>query len=649
MKTVKSSTSKAIKKENYLIFCNFESIFLNNKHIVTCYSIYLHSDNISIVRSINNITIKNILNESDKLIKDFLLNCFNISNSKTNCIFYFHDLNKSDSIFLVNYCCKNTEYKIDALIRDQTYYEIKINKNESEINFRDSYLLFPKPLEIFAETFNIHNKTDSEYNTSIENYSNDIFINRLISCCLNNSITLASAFHTYKKTISNHFNIDISDYLTLTSLALKIYRNKYYDYRIQKSSGEIDSFIRRTYKGGITDVYKPKLTNGYHYDVNALYPSVMINSKMPVNTGKYGDASKLNNFNINNFFGFIEVEVYCPDMYIPFLTIQDKDKGLISPVGSWKDIYFSEEIKYAITLGYKFKYLKYYSFDSEIIFHDYVKDLYNLRLKNKDNALNKIVKLLLNSLYGRFGMKNDYHKCIFINKNDNDKFLDHIKKYTIKSINTIEHMKVINYIGITDLEDIYNLYNNNCIDEDTYNILIKKNESKDDLNNAVQIASAITAYARINMHKYKVIYQKNLYYSDTDSLFLDCKIDSKYISKDILGALKFEGEINNGLFLAPKFYYYKNKDVEIKKIKGINSKSISEKDFLTLYNNNKLKLNSIRNFLRNFKNYTVEKKNVSIIIKAKLKKRIKLYNENNIWTNTKPIKIKNNILENHFD
>lgn len=46
-------------------------------------------------------------------------------------------------------------------------------------------------------------------------------------------------------------------------------------------------------------------------------------------------------------------------------------------------------------------------------------DMYNLRLLYpKSNPMNLIAKLLMNSLYGRFGMKPDRDECFFVDNND---------------------------------------------------------------------------------------------------------------------------------------------------------------------------------------------------------------------------------------
>jgi len=55
--------------------------------------------------------------------------------------------------------------------------------------------------------------------------------------------------------------------------------------------------------------------------------------------------------------------------------------------------------------GYKFKILRGYTFKQDIIFADYVKFLYEMKVHSEKNSPDYIIaKLLLNSLYGRIGM-----------------------------------------------------------------------------------------------------------------------------------------------------------------------------------------------------------------------------------------------------
>lgn len=72
---------------------------------------------------------------------------------------------------------------------------------------------------------------------------------------------------------------------TVTSLALTIFRYKFYDdvkYPINIPTASMDAFLRDGYYGGHSDVYKPRIKNGYYYDYNSLYPFAMKKFPMPI-------------------------------------------------------------------------------------------------------------------------------------------------------------------------------------------------------------------------------------------------------------------------------------------------------------------------------------------------------------------------------
>jgi hypothetical protein len=77
----------------------------------------------------------------------------------------------------------------------------------------------------------------------------------------------------------------------------------------------------------------------------------------------------------------------------------------------------------------------------------------------------------------------------------------------------------------------------------------------------VGIAAAVTAYARIEMLELKMLLIKlgiKLYYTDTDSIFVDKELPSYLVGTD-LGQLKDElkgGYINKAYFLGIKKYGY---------------------------------------------------------------------------------------------
>lgn len=164
-------------------------------------------------------------------------------------------------------------------------------------------------------------------------------------------------------------------------------------------------------------------------------------------------------------------------------------------------MYYSEEIYNAMKIGYKFEFLRGYLFDKEYIFNDYITDLYQIK-KSHDNSdpMYLISKLLMNSLYGRFGMNFIMNEHKIIDDNDLYDFIDN---------NTIS--------------ELIQLDNNNIlisfINENKINNEILSNTSTHNIS--ISIASAIYANARIYRSKFKNNFNFNLFYTDTESIYID--------------------------------------------------------------------------------------------------------------------------------
>lgn len=142
---------------------------------------------------------------------------------------------------------------------------------------------------------------------------------------------------------------------------------------IPQISGQIEKDIRMSYTGGACDMYIPSNEEGidlFAYDVNSLYPSVMLNSLMPIGHPTYfeGDIRAVD----QNAFGFFFCEITAPDnLEHPILQTHVKTNNGIrtmAPLGSWTGMIFSNEMDNAVKLGYKFQILWGYSFKSDYIF-----------------------------------------------------------------------------------------------------------------------------------------------------------------------------------------------------------------------------------------------------------------------------------------
>jgi DNA polymerase type B, organellar and viral len=495
---------------------------------------------------------------------------------------YIHNMAKFDIIFLLKHLVKLGDVK--PIIHNGRIISINLNFGkdlEYRLQFKDSYLILLASLAKFTKGFGVEtqksvfpflfvnednlnyigkvpNFTDfggkiklSEYNEYTSNFNNDWNLNKeAIKYCIIDCISLYQVVFKFNELIFNLFGKNIHHYPTLPSLAFAIFRSNFMkNENIPQLSGKIAKDIRQGYTGGSVDVFIPVSKPGIKikcYDVNSLYPFIMKTKKMPVGIPLYfeGDITKV------EAFGFFYCKIIAPDnIKHPILQTHVRTNNgtrTISPIGTWYDMIFSEEMKNAINYGYKFEILWGYTFKQECVFEGYVNLLYSLRLEYpKSNPLNYIAKILMNSLYGRFGMDDNFANINIIHK---DYYADFENKFFD---NIIDKIDLENYILVR-----YNS-NENIEDLENHNV-------------SISIAAAVTAYARIHMSQFKNNPKINLYYTDTDSIYTDSDIDESLISDKILGKLKLEHICDKTIFLTPKVYCLKLDSGEIiYKAKGL--------------------------------------------------------------------------------
>lgn len=188
----------------------------------------------------------------------------------------------------------------------------------------------------------------------------------------------------------------------------------------------------------------------------------------------------------------------------------------VAALGVWYDYIFSEEMYNAMKFGYKFENLKGFLFDN-IIFEKFVDNLYSLKQTHtKEDPMYLISKLLMNSLYGKFGMTETLPTHNVMSKDEFFKFVD-THKYIIN-----DHTEYGDKFLVSYFEKSKNL--SNIINSD--NAI---------LNISIAIAAAITAIARIEMSQFKNNSNLKLLYTDTDSIVIDGELNEEFISSSILG------------------------------------------------------------------------------------------------------------------
>ena len=309
---------------------------------------------------------------------------------------------------------------------------------------------------------------------------------------------------------------------------------------------QLDSFIRRSYFGGI--VYKnSELVDtlegdiyGLVYDVNSLYPSVMRARLLPYGlplsfNGDY-NKSDINKKEYPLYFQEIRVKKFhIKHGFIPNVQIRNSQNfnGTVY-VKSNKYIDFDGNEKYEecnfvfsnIQLEYFLKsydvegldYIRGIAFKGSYGIFDRYIDTFMEMKKNGKGAVRATAKLFLNSLYGKFGM------------------------------NPIKEEKIIDY------------------QENTFSTISTDNDGNklDYLDKGVFIAMAsfITSYAReVLLTSIEKVYDRFLY-CDTDSIHITgYEIPNITIHNKNLGAWKLEGKFTKAKYIGAKRYaeYIDNK------------------------------------------------------------------------------------------
>lgn len=597
---------------------------------------------------LNNIKKENIIEKEQKLIKeyiDFLLNLnykYNL-NKKTKFYIYFHNLGGFDGIFISNYISKNLKEfyikKNKILIRNSRIYKI----NFSNITFLDSYHIIPMSLDKISNIILKEKKIDFKKinDITINEINKKIFEKEINNYLYKDIELLYKIVIKIFKIIFNKFNINIYNHTTISSLAFKIYIEKYNKNDIcWNNDFNTYNYIKESYHGGITNVFKPIGKNIYGYDINSLYPSVMKDEYMPVGEPKW--VKKPKKINIKNFFGFIRLKIKVKEnQYIPPIITKNKGK-LILFTGEKIITIFSEELKFALEEK-RCEIIEIYSaveFNKKIIFKEYVDDIYNYRIKSKNEAENLLFKLILNSLYGRFGMKLDFLHTLILSEKELNILEDN--KIKIKSYITNEFE---DYVMI-NIESNKNTLSKFIKNKEVDKIIKTPLKKISRLRVSIQISAAITAYSRIKL--LKNIYdigENNIYYCDTDSIFTDKKIDNKLISEKI-GDFKIEHEKSECIFISPKTYIIKNKSEKIK-FKGLpleEKKKLNWEWFKNIYEKidekkeTTFKLNiPIKKNIKDLIISYIENKKYSIY--WNFDKRKKIF-KNKKWIDTKPINLK---------
>lgn len=571
----------------------------------------------------------NFESRSNKILFEFLSKLeLTVKKNPSLRTVYFHNLSRFDGIIILRYYTVMGEpYKLKTLMRNHRLYELKVYKNgKLLLRFRDSCILLPGSLKSLGETLCPELGSKGSIKHSELSVSN-LMVHRedVIRYLRQDILLLGGVMLKAQKIYWDLYRVDIEDVMTLSSLSLKIFRKKYFDdseFQIHLPTRNQDTFVRRSYYGGHADVFKPYGENLYYYDVNSLYPFIMKEYPMPC--GQPVWKNNLESVELDSLFGFIEACVVCPPNIVrPFLPYKDKAGTLLFPTGKFVGVYYSEELKFARSIGYNIIPLRGYLYEKkESPFKGFVSELYERRQEAKkagNEAMSYVYKILMNSLYGRFGINPESTVTEICNP---ERYEELLMKDNFQSAEMLtDHYYIVNYIT------------NNCKTDDT--------EWKAPKMSAVHLSAAITACARIHMYPY--ISRDDCYYTDTDSVVLGSQLPDDIISSEKIGMFKLEYQVLRGIFLAPKSYLLDiEEDRHIIKHKGPAKDLVTSEWFQRQLADLSLneQISTSANFRIDWKELKIIKKDILINLGLpKSTKRENVYDKNNVWIDTRPVEV----------
>lgn len=447
-----------------------------------------------------------------------------------------------DWISLVDWSHKNGMLDtMQYIASDSRGIGVNIKIGKHTIRLRDLFALIPGSLAGLSKTFNVEHAKIGIHELPESLYCRD---RELFDDYLKHD-TLAVQeivyrFHAW--IIENHGNIGELP-MTIASLAMRLFRSSMNDNIMTTWNEKLKVLERSAYRGGRVSCFETGQHNVRIDDINSLYPSVMHDAIVP--------ASYRGGF-VTEYSGKLGVYTGSFEQtnrnYPPLLYDSETNDFSYSGSGT----FMTPEIDELVSRGGIFKCSTGYVYhDTQNLFQTFISNWWSVRQKaieNNDTASAFISKILMNSLYGKFGQKETSTSCKLLTSEQQKNMLKRGTPFSSHGD--------------------YSLVETPTHSEHTF----------------VGIAACITSYARVQLYRLMcdvVDHGGRVVYVDTDSVHYVAE-DSLELSKN-LGGLK-EEYVGNVVYLGRKLYAKENGEIKAKGIGRLNRSSLSFHDFKNLQN-----------------------------------------------------------------
>lgn len=434
--------------------------------------------------------------------------------------FFAHAGGTSDFLFFLEWIQRHDQYQVSIRYSSSAAVHVEFQRGKDKWVFVDSFFLLRTSLRKIAKFVNME-KGGAEGSTSIFETQNETELREY------NALDCEILYVALQQFADFLYSIGGELRPTMASCALALFRRKYLrtDIRTHKAA---NNTLRQAYIASRVEVFRKQGEELWQYDINSSFPYSMTrpapgNLRMVTTRVPPGE---------NEMF-FADATIEVPDTHIPPLPYRTAGK-VYFPTGTWRSWFSGVDFREAEKHGRIVKVHQAWIYEPRLDMAGYVEDIYERRRVAAEGSFEKeVYKLLMNSLYGKFGEQTEKTSMI-VNPRSR---------------------KILDQPGAAEIMPG----------------VIMITEERDIAHEHVPFAAHITANSRRLISDY-LRYSKDPFYADTDCIVTE---DATLPTSDRLGALKLEARIARGEFFAPKFYQLEVYDKAGEKTTKVKAKGFS--------------------------------------------------------------------------
>lgn len=437
---------------------------------------------------------------------------------------------------------------------DDNPFILEFSKGEGKYNKKIVILsttnFYQTSLKNLGKTFGIE-KMDAAYNATLED---------AIPYCRRDVEIIRYAMEGFFTFIAENGLGTFSK--TLAGQSFNAYRARFMAHDIAVHCDELALELERdSYAGGRTECFRlGPIPEPLHYlDVNSMYPYVMLENRYPVKliTAREGGSVRKLQWYLDQ--GFLLCARVTLDTQRNCYPLKHKGK-LIFPVGRFSCSLATPELMLAIQHDDIVSVEGYSVYHAENIFEDFVSFFYEKRLEAKaagDSVLDYLYKIMLNSLYGKFGQKSFEWEEVGTAPSDvvDIRYIYDADRGTYKTVKIIGGLILENKHHTGILQESFNSF--------------------------PAIAAHVTSYARMLLWEgMTTAGLDEVYYTDTDSIICsdvgyERILCAGLLDEKELGKMKLEKEGYFTFHGLKDYEYRENKAAKPEvKMKGINLRGL---------------------------------------------------------------------------